>query len=79
MLRHPGGKDARPGERVRVQESASAMAPTGKTADSSTETTSNPGAKRQEKTGVAGMKGVKHFVLDTNVLLHNPDALFVFQ
>ena len=21
----------------------------------------------------------KHFVLDTNVLLHNPDALFVFQ
>jgi PhoH-like ATPase len=22
---------------------------------------------------------VKHFVLDTNVLLHNPDALFVFQ
>ncbi|GJQ29068.1 MAG: hypothetical protein HBSAPP03_09520 [Phycisphaerae bacterium] len=24
-------------------------------------------------------KGVKHFVLDTNILLHNPDALFVFQ
>jgi PhoH-like ATPase len=23
--------------------------------------------------------GVKHFVLDTNVLLHNPNALFVFQ
>ncbi len=23
--------------------------------------------------------GVKHFVIDTNVLLHNPDALFVFQ
>ena len=23
--------------------------------------------------------GVKHFVLDTNVLLHNPDALFVFE
>jgi PhoH-like ATPase len=23
--------------------------------------------------------GIKHFVLDTNVLLHNPDALFVFQ
>ncbi|RMD62644.1 MAG: hypothetical protein D6824_06505, partial [Planctomycetota bacterium] len=22
---------------------------------------------------------VKHFVLDTNVLLHNPDALFVFK
>jgi PhoH-like ATPase len=24
-------------------------------------------------------QAVKHFVLDTNVLLHNPDALFVFQ
>ncbi|HZW08542.1 MAG TPA: PhoH family protein [Phycisphaerales bacterium] len=24
-------------------------------------------------------EGIKHFVLDTNVLLHNPDALFVFQ
>jgi PhoH-like ATPase len=23
--------------------------------------------------------GLKHFVLDTNVLLHNPDALFVFE
>lgn len=62
-----------------MQESASAMATTDKTADSTTETASNPGAKRQEKAGAAGMKGVKHFVLDTNVLLHNPDALFVFQ
>lgn len=24
-------------------------------------------------------EGVKHFVLDTNILLHNPNALFVFQ
>jgi PhoH-like ATPase len=24
-------------------------------------------------------KGIKHYVLDTNVLLHNPNALFVFQ
>lgn len=24
-------------------------------------------------------KGIKHFVLDTNVLLHNPNALFVFK
>lgn len=30
-------------------------------------------------TGSASEKGVKHFVLDTNILLHNPDALFVFQ
>lgn len=27
----------------------------------------------------AADEGVKHFVLDTNVLLHNPNALFVFQ
>ncbi|MDX2130878.1 MAG: PhoH family protein [Planctomycetota bacterium] len=27
----------------------------------------------------ASDKGVKTFVLDTNILLHNPDALFVFQ
>lgn len=45
----------------------------------------------QEGSGTAGLtaagrsksggkeKGIKHFVLDTNVLLHNPDALFVFQ
>jgi PhoH-like ATPase len=26
-----------------------------------------------------GERSVKHFVLDTNILLHNPDALFVFQ
>lgn len=30
--------------------------------------------------GVDGHEeGIKHFVLDTNVLLHNPNALFVFQ
>ena len=28
---------------------------------------------------VAEETGVKHFVLDTNVLLHNPNALFVFK
>jgi len=27
----------------------------------------------------ASAVGVKHFVLDTNILLHNPSALFVFQ
>src|SRR5262249_19529342 len=26
-----------------------------------------------------GPEEIKHFVLDTNVLLHNPNALFVFQ
>lgn len=31
-----------------------------------------------EGIGEAGV-GVKHFVLDTNILLHNPNALFVFQ
>lgn len=29
--------------------------------------------------GGGGGAGPKHFVIDTNVLLHNPDALFVFQ
>jgi len=33
----------------------------------------------RERRSAAHEKGVKHFVLDTNVLLHNPDALFVFQ
>eukprot|EP00913_Durusdinium_trenchii_P005797 g5409.t1 len=32
-----------------------------------------------ETTPPATDEGVKHFVLDTNVLLHNPGALFVFQ
>ena len=27
----------------------------------------------------AGDDGIKHFVIDTNVLLHDPNALFVFQ
>lgn len=31
------------------------------------------------ETDRAQNSGVKHFVLDTNVLLHNPNALFVFQ
>lgn len=35
--------------------------------------------QRRESGDAWAEKGVKHFVLDTNVLLHNPDALFVFQ
>ena len=34
---------------------------------------------RQPAHGHHTAEGVKHFVLDTNVLLHNPNALFVFQ
>ena len=30
-------------------------------------------------TAITNDTSVKHFVLDTNVLLHNPGALFVFQ
>ncbi|MBL8999764.1 MAG: PhoH family protein [Phycisphaerae bacterium] len=30
-------------------------------------------------TGVEADTAVKHFVLDTNILLHNPDAMFVFK
>ncbi len=40
-----------------------------------TRTTPQPSSTRPEPHAV----GVKHFVLDTNVLLHNPNALFVFQ
>lgn len=32
-----------------------------------------------EAAGMMDEEGVKHFVLDTNVLLHNPNALFVFK
>ena len=32
-----------------------------------------------EASSATAPAGVKHFVLDTNVLLHNPDALFVFE
>jgi len=46
------------------------------TADVSVPDTSSP-LKRKE--GRTAPPGVKHFVLDTNVLLHNPNALFVFQ
>ncbi len=35
--------------------------------------------KKDHKAGPGQTDGVKHFVLDTNVLLHNPNALFVFQ
>ena len=40
------------------------------------------GAHASSRAGAGGGgvdTGVKHFVLDTNVLLHNPDALFVFN
>ncbi len=30
-------------------------------------------------TGIDSEEGIKHFVLDTNVILHNPNAIFVFQ
>lgn len=40
-----------------------------------------PEGTRKGKRGGAESSsvGVKHFVLDTNILLHNPSALFVFQ
>jgi PhoH-like ATPase len=46
--------------------------------------TNKPGKSGARETpgaegGARTEKGVKHFVLDTNILLHNPDALFVFQ
>jgi len=41
-------------------------------------TTGSAPTEQPETTGSSGSR-VKHFVLDTNVLLHNPHALFVFQ
>lgn len=40
-----------------------------------------PGKARQPSTQPKGQptQAVKHFVLDTNILLHNPSAIFVFQ
>lgn len=36
-------------------------------------------ARKQSVANGAVTQAVKHFVIDTNVLLHNPNALFVFQ
>ncbi len=56
-----------------MQESAPAMQPQGNAEESGVKPRPGRAGKRD------GEQGVKHFVLDTNVLLHNPDALFVFQ
>ncbi len=39
----------------------------------------NPNTMTDVRTRPDTDAGVKHFVLDTNVLLHNPDAVFVFK
>ena len=49
--------------------------PTGSPTDPQTE----PGSTSHREGDADAEVGVKHFVLDTNVLLHNPNALFVFQ
>ncbi len=61
------GKTARPPESTRAAERPS-------TRESSREQTRTSGAQGKGKAG-----RIKHFVLDTNVLLHDPAALFVFQ
>lgn len=38
-----------------------------------------PPKVQPERKAPSGDKTIKHFVLDTNVLLHDPNALFVFQ
>lgn len=45
----------------------------------SARTTSKPSESGNGKRSIASEKEVKHFVLDTNILLHNPNALFVFK
>ncbi|TVQ59140.1 MAG: PhoH family protein [Phycisphaerales bacterium] len=62
--RRPAPRSARPGARRRAD------------AD---EPTSGVGAEPEPDAADATSQGVKHFVLDTNVLLHNPEALFVFE
>lgn len=57
----------------KVRESRSAASP----ARTSSSTTS--GAQTGGVEGVSSEQDVKHFVLDTNILLHNPNALFVFK
>ncbi|MEL6329160.1 MAG: PhoH family protein [Planctomycetota bacterium] len=42
-----------------------------------TKAETRPGSQGTSENGTTTQ--VKHFVLDTNVLLHNPDALFVFE
>ena len=39
----------------------------------------DPRSMSEETEAVAEHQALKHFVLDTNVLLHNPQALYVFQ
>ncbi len=47
---------------------------------STPQTPSADGAAPEGQRAPSGVaQGVKHFVLDTNVLLHNPDAVFVFE
>ena len=71
-----GGPDLRAGgqqgpDRGGVSESPASGGTRGNELQSAT-------GKKPGKNGQAGVV-VKTFVLDTNVLLHNPDALFVFQ
>ncbi len=48
-------------------------------ADQRTGATSVPQTRTASRQAIDDDEGVKHFVLDTNVLLHNPNALFVFK
>lgn len=45
----------------------------------SSRTSNKPLESGNSKRTTASEKDVKHFVLDTNILLHNPNALFVFK
>ncbi|MGD9693810.1 MAG: PhoH family protein [Phycisphaerales bacterium] len=46
---------------------------------SSTDAPQSGGMAHEAEAPQGAAQGVKHFVLDTNVLLHNPDAVFVFE
>ncbi len=55
------------------------MSRTASGAKKTSRTRSTPAKATQAAKGGTPAKQHKHFVLDTNVLLHNPNALFVFQ
>ena len=68
-------KEARASQTSRTAYVSPSARPSTPPSGSSQSPTPSPSLGHEADTDV----GVKHFVLDTNVLLHNPNALFVFK
>lgn len=74
-----GSRESVPAKSAETVKSSNSSAPAG-SAGSASKAGGKPGkVKPQASEGFDEAVGVKHFVLDTNILLHNPSALFVFQ